>query len=405
MKYLFICLGFGFLFTSKTKAGGLPLSPFSKVSILTCDPNTEPYAIFGHSAIRIRDSLSGVDVVFNYGTFDFDDPRFYIKFLAGRLDYYLSSAPFQEFLQEYKEDHQMVREQVLNMQGPEKQLLWEKLLENLKLKNRYYKYDFFYDNCSTRIRDDIDRIYGSRYRVDDPAAGNDVPAAGNNKSFRQEIRPYFAYNPWIGFGIDVCLGLPADKRPSRNERMFLPQNLFEALEHSSIGQPQSAIGRQRLVSATVVYDFNHTTHGLPAFNWNSPIVVNWILLAIGLLVVVGEIKSKRHWAVFDVLVFGLTGMVGFALLYLWLFTDYTVARVNLNLIWACPLNLLAVLVPLPRLKKIYFSFYSIVLCGLLLFFLVAPQYFNWAILPLVLTMGMRSVGIVYSGRRVPDNLS
>src|SRR5262249_39815084 len=131
------------------------LSPYSKVSVLTCNPGPEPYAIFGHSAIRIADSVARIDVVFNYGTFDFDDPAFYQKFLSGRLIYFLSASTFADFLPEYQEGKRIVWEQVLKLTVAEKQAIYDRLLDNEKEQHRYYKYDFLYDNCTTRIRDDI----------------------------------------------------------------------------------------------------------------------------------------------------------------------------------------------------------------------------------------------------------
>lgn len=147
---------------------------------------------------------------------------YYEKFLRGRLTYFLSVTSFEDFLPEYKENHQRVREQVLNLQPQEVQRLWERLRENLKEEKRYYQYDFFYDNCTTRIREDIKWIYGARWRTDGWKFNE-------RHSFRQEITPYFIYNAWTGFGIDICIGLPADRRPSRDERMFLPANLYDAL--------------------------------------------------------------------------------------------------------------------------------------------------------------------------------
>ncbi|HEY4288209.1 MAG TPA: DUF4105 domain-containing protein [Puia sp.] len=377
MKQFYLSLGLALLLTVTVRAGEVVLSPFCRVSVLTCDPGREPYAIFGHSAIRVRNSLSDLDVVFNYGTFDFDDPHFYDKFLRGRLTYFLGITSFKDFLPEYKDDHQRVREQVLNMQPEEIQRLWDRLQENLKEENRYYKYDFFYDNCSTRIREDIKWIYGDRLRTDDWKAGE-------NRSFRQEITSYFIYNSWTGFGIDLCLGLSADKRPSPDERMFLPWNLYDALAFSSIDHGQS------VVSATVVYDFSNAGSVPTALERHTPLVVCWILLATGLLIVALEAKYRRKWVFFDGLLFTLTGLVGVALFCLWCFTDHSVTKWNQNLLWASPLNLIAVWAG-ARLKRAYFFVYSIVLAGLLLWFLVAAYYFDMAVLPLVLLLLVRSI--------------
>jgi hypothetical protein len=342
------------------------LSPYGKVSVLTCNPGREPYAIFGHSAIRVSDSVSGIDVVFNYGTFDFDDPSFYQKFLGGRLVYFLSASSFRDFLSEYQEGDRIVWEQELAMTPSEKQAMYDRLLDNLKEQNRYYKYDFLYDNCSTRIRDDIKYIRGNGW-ITPPSAGV--------SSFRQEFGSTYSYNPWTGFGIDVCTGLPADKRPSTSESLFLPKNLFDALR------------RARIVDTTIVYDFTKPMKGA-AIDWTSPLAVCWILFAISVVVLAVEIRLRRRLTIFDMALLTVTGLTGLAMVFLWALTDHRISRWNLNLLWASPLNLVALFSQ--KFKKFYFSFYLIILVLLAIFMLIAPRFLNPAVFPLVLALLTRT---------------
>src|SRR5579859_4149104 len=342
------------------------LSPYSKVSVLTCNPGREPYAIFGHSAIRVSDSVSGIDVVFNYGTFDFDDPSFYQKFLGGRLIYFLSASTFGSFLPEYQEGGRIVWEQVLKMTTAEKQAIYDRLLDNLKEQNRYYKYDFLYDNCSTRIRDKIQSICGNSWVTPSPAGAC---------SFRQQFGSTYSYNSWTGFGIDVCTGLPADKRPSANENLFLPQNLFDALE------------RAHIVDMTIVYDFTRHTKG-DVIDLTSPLVVCWVLFAISVVILIVEIRFRRRLKVFDIALLTVTGLAGLVMLFLWMLTDHRISRWNLNLLWASPLNLVALFSS--RFKRFHFSFYSIVLGLLAVFMLIAPRFLDPAIFPLVLALLTRT---------------
>jgi Domain of unknown function (DUF4105) len=343
------------------------LSTYSKVSVITCNPGPEPYAIFGHSAIRVSDSVSGIDIVFNYGTFDFDDPSFYRKFLGGRLIYFLSVSTFGSFLPEYQEGGRIVWEQVLKMTTTEKQAIYNRLLDNLKEQNRYYKYNFLYDNCSTRIGDKIQSIYGKSWVT--------LPPAGA-RSFRQQFGSTYSYNPWTGFGIDVCTGLPADKRPSPSENLFLPQNLFDALE------------RAQIVDTTIVYDFTKPTKG-EAIDWTSPLVVCWVLFAISVVILVVEIRLRRRLKVFDIALLTITGLAGLVMLFLWTLTDHRISRWNLNLLWASPLNLVALFST--RFKRFYFPFYSIVLGLLAVFMLIAPRFLDPAIFPLALALLTRTV--------------
>ena len=362
MKRLFTQLAL--LLTLNVSAAAL--SPYGKVSVLTCNPGREPFAIFGHSAIRVSDSVSGIDAVFNYGTFDFDDPNFYQKFLSGRLIYFLSASTFRDFLSEYQEGDRIVWEQVLKMTTAEKQAIYERLLDNLKEQNRYYKYDFLYDNCSTRIRDDIKYIRGNSWIT---------PPSSGASSFRQEFGSTYSYNPWTGFGIDVCTGLPADKRPGKNESLFLPQNLFDALRRASI------------VDTTIVYDFTKPTKGA-VIDWTSPLAVCWVLFAISVVILAVEIRLRRRLIVFDMTLLTVTGLAGLVMLFLWALTDHRISRWNLNLLWASPLNLLALFSQ--RFKKFYFSFYPIVLSLLAVFMLIAPRFVNPAVFPLLLVLLTRT---------------
>src|SRR5690606_5550069 len=131
------------------------------------------YATFGHSAVRVTDSSAGIDYVFNYGTFDFDTPHFYWKFVRGKLMYSLSAMDFPTFMQAYREEGRSVTEQVLNLSCPEKEMIWQFLQQNYLPENRDYKYDFLYDNCSTRIRDIFDKIFGPGWVV-----SNIIPEKG-----------------------------------------------------------------------------------------------------------------------------------------------------------------------------------------------------------------------------------
>src|SRR5678815_12567 len=124
-----------------------------RISLLTCTPGQELYSTFGHSALRLTDSLTGEDIIYNYGTFDFDDPGFYSKFTRGKLLYFVSVDKFQNFLEEYEYYQRGITEQVLNLSCTERGKLFSALQENAKDANKYYKYDFMVDNCTTRLRD------------------------------------------------------------------------------------------------------------------------------------------------------------------------------------------------------------------------------------------------------------
>ncbi len=179
------------------------LSDSSRISLLTCSSGNELYSIFGHSAIRVSDPIRSLDIVFNYGTFDFYDPNFYPNFVRGHLNYILSVSPYREFKQSYVEEGRWIWEQRLNINLNEKQHLFDSLLINYRPENRYYPYDFFGDNCATRIRD----IFVKRVSRE---ITFDYSSFEKGKSFRQLLMPNLARSQWAKLGINLLLGLPAD---------------------------------------------------------------------------------------------------------------------------------------------------------------------------------------------------
>lgn len=187
-------------------ADSLPLSPQATVSVLTCAPGTETYALFGHSALRITDPLRGFDRVYNYGTFDFATPNFYGRFMRGDLQYFLSVNSFAEFLSAYRQENRVVSEQVLALQPPEAQRLYTYLETTLHSSARFYRYQFFADNCTTRLWRDIHASVETPLQVDSAYAR---PA----RSYRQLLVPYLAPAPWVNLGMNLGLGWPADDVP------------------------------------------------------------------------------------------------------------------------------------------------------------------------------------------------
>jgi hypothetical protein len=145
-----------------------------RISLLTCSPGQELYSVFGHSALRIVDSAAGTDIVYNYGTFDFNDPDFYTKFVRGRLRYFLSQSSFADFMYEYAYFKRPVKEQVLSISSEEKHSIQQALFENISGENRFYRYDFLFDNCTTRLRDLIFRATGKAAFLPPPIAEKEL---------------------------------------------------------------------------------------------------------------------------------------------------------------------------------------------------------------------------------------
>ncbi|MGI9138040.1 MAG: DUF4105 domain-containing protein, partial [Sediminibacterium sp.] len=219
-RYLFICffIGSNFLLSPTTKAQATDTARL-QISILTCDAGEDIYTAWGHSAIRVIDSVQGSDYVFNYGTFDFETPFFISKFVKGNLEYFISVNYYSDFYAQYQYEKRNIKEQVLNLSATEKLRWYQALKKNITGKNRYYLYNFITDNCTTRVKDGL--FKNSHY----------VPNQSSEISFRNKVvlAPYQKGIPWIGLGIDLLLGSFSDQKPSDFQSAFLPDLLFEQI--------------------------------------------------------------------------------------------------------------------------------------------------------------------------------
>lgn len=349
-----------------------------RISLLTCTPGDELYSTFGHSAIRITDSVTAQDIVFNYGTFNFDDEGFYLKFIRGKLLYYVSTASFYDFKEEYLLSNRGITEQVLLLSDEEKIALRDFLFNNAKEENKYYQYDFFFDNCTTRLRD---IIAAHKQNMPPPVA---IMPGGT--TFRQAIYQYLDKNDkaWSKLGIDILLGAPTDAVMSAAEMQFLPDNLMTALDSSHRRQPV-------VVSKASLYEFQQAATGGGSFF--SPALFFGLLL----LVIVLTGFSKHHAATaflqgFDGLLFFFTGVLGIVLILMWTATNHQMCRNNYNLLWALPSY--AVLAFVVNSKKVWvkkaFKYTALFLLVVLIAWFMLPQHMNRGLLPLVLLLLYRS---------------
>src|SRR5436190_10121911 len=192
-----------------------------QISLLTCSPGEDLYLTWGHSALRIVDGSTNSDIIYNYGTFDFDDPAFYSKFTRGNLLYFVSVQKFESFFEEYQYYQRGITEQILDLSCSEKEKLVSALQENAKEENKYYKYDFMVDNCTTRLRDIVFKNANATVTSKDIRPNKKI-------TFRNLINEYLdsSYHYWSKLGIDILLGTPVDKKLTNDEAMFLPDYLL-----------------------------------------------------------------------------------------------------------------------------------------------------------------------------------
>jgi len=296
-----------------------------RISILTCAPGDQLYSIYGHNAIRIIDSKKGTDLVYNYGTFDFNTPGFAVKFMRGKLPYVLSIADYYDFIDEYNYYKRAVTEQVLYFDPVQQQKIMHYLSVNMLPENRAYKYDFFMDNCATRIRDIIDKNV-SNFKWDETKA--------SGKTFRQIIKEYQKGLPWTNFGIDLIIGAPADRKTTLSEEAFIPDYLSSALKYARYKDPRQTALQFRKID-TLTFQAKTTTNNFLL----SPWLVFIILLLIEINIYFRYLKgSVNKWIQkYDTLWLVILTFSSVLMLFMWFGTDHIPTKYNWNILWANPL--------------------------------------------------------------------
>lgn len=362
------------------------LSDDAQISVITVQPGEPVYTLFGHTAIRVQDPELGIDHSYNYGTFDYSDPLFVPRFIQGNLNYYLSVASSQAALRHYAGvEHRMVIEQVLNLDRDARQSLFNFLRTNAMPENREYRYDFLYDNCSTRVLDALDSTLTIQLTSADP-----------DQSFRDMLLPYLEPRRAVKAGIDISLGSEVDTQVTYRQQAFLPDALMEILDSATVVIDGETIP---LVART-------DTLAVPPSRGRS---IPWLLYAGWLLVILRltYLTVKKTWKsssmVFDITVFGIVGLAGCILTYMWFFTAHTVTAWNANLLWAAPTHLVFVLVWVwtrssSRIRRWYPGFALAAGVVYLLVVLIGP-YMSADILPwLLLTMTSAARFLIRSDR-------
>lgn len=307
------------------------LSPRARFSVLTCGPGTDLYATFGHSAFRLVDPELGIDQVYNYGTFDFHTPNFYTKFARGKLPYALSRQPFENFLYTYQLEGRWVKEQLLDLSTAEAASLYGFLEENHRPENRYYRYDFLFENCATKIPEVLRNVLGTglTYSYDH---------LKEPLTFRELIQKNLRWNSWSSFGIDLALGAVIDREAVGGEYSFLPEYVWSQIQHASLGGSALTARERIILDLPPLKTLSYFTA--------TPLFWMLMLLAMTLAITWIDLRNGARSRVLDFLLFFLTGSSGLILAFLWFFTDHNATVWNANLLWAFPLNLVLAFVML-----------------------------------------------------------
>ncbi|MEA1785023.1 DUF4105 domain-containing protein [Arenibacter sp. GZD96] len=357
------------------------LSPAAKISLITCGSGEELYATFGHSAFRVFDPILEIDVVYNYGTFDFNTPHFYLKFTQGKLLYSLSRQPFAHFIYEYEVENRWVKEQLLQLDASQTAHFFTFLETNYRPENRDYKYDFLFDNCATKMGEVLVRTFGDALRYD-------YTHLKEQYTFRELIHQNLKTNSWSAFGIDLALGSVIDRTATPQEHLFLPNYVMRQMQHATLGAKPLVLQER-----TILEEKGQETR--PSF-WLSPLF--WLSLLLGLVlgITYRDYRKNTQSRWLDFILFFTTGLAGFVILFLWFLSEHTTTVSNFNVLWAFPLNIIvAFFLFSKRAKGSVLGLYMMVLCGLLLLALLLwvlkIQVFSPLLLLLLTALGLRYV--------------
>jgi hypothetical protein len=370
------------------------LSEQSSVSLLTVYPRDKAvYAIFGHTAIRVQDPERQIDWVYNYGFFDSSKPHFIYHFVKGETDYILGVENYRDFLFSYAADHSAVDEQVLNLSLEEKESVFNFLNTNALPENREYRYNYFFDNCTTRPRNIIEQ------HIKGQVAYPDLEA---KTTFRDWVHICTAPYPWLSFGIDLVLGCGADSTIHARNVMFLPVGLMLAFDHAEVirDRVSSPLVKEKLAvldsedrNVDAYRQGRASKQSIRSF-FRSPLPITWgIFLLVAGFTIAGYYRKRNSRAV-DFLLFSVAGIAGCIVCYICFVSTHPCTSYNLNAIGLHPLHGIAALLMLfGNCRKLVGRYHRINFIVLSIFILIQyflPQEIPAAAIPLILCLWMRS---------------
>jgi len=350
-----------------------------QVSLLTVEPRSKAvWTIFGHTALRLYDP-DNIDAVLNWGTFDWEKPNFILRYIKGETDYFLSESPFRYFILHYSYDGAAVTEQILNIPDDEKGALLKFIQNNLQPENSEYRYNFIFDNCTTRPRDIIERFCGGSMIY-----AEQTQAVTFRRLIHQNTKPY----PWLEFGIDCVIGSGADSLITYRDELFLPERLMQALNHAVI---KSAAGEEQpiVLTSKLLLSSPDSQPARLAF-WERPLLIGLLILALYFTFVIVDYLKKYRFRLPYALLFFVAGTGGCVVVLLNFFSLHPCVQSNWNLLWLHPLHFIACIGFFFRKSYCVIRWYHAVNFVLLSSFLLGwfwiPQELNKAFIPFVVCL-------------------
>jgi hypothetical protein len=369
--------------SDETQPNIITLSDTAQISLLTSTPwDGAIYAMFGHTAIRVKDEANNLDIVFNYGIFNFNAPNFILRFIKGETDYMVDYENLDRYLREYERRKVGVIEQVFNLTQKEKQDIFNFLVINSLPENKIYRYNYFYDNCSTRPRDIIEKQIEGTIQY---------TPTNKEQTYRDLVHECVGIDLWAQFGIDLVIGADADKIITDRKKDFLPMYLMRAYEGAIIQNPDDT--QRNLLSET-----NDIFTASPFIEKSSisPLLAGIILLVF--IALVSWLSYKKRvfvlGKIFDTILFLVAGAGGCIIFFLMFFSEHPCTNPNWNIVWLNPLQLVVAFLFFVKSLSKYIYYYHFINFVALLAFLLAwcliPQQLEIAFIPYILTLTLRS---------------
>ena len=349
-----------------------------EISLLTCTPGPVAYSMYGHSALRVNNYTEDLDLVFNYGVFDYNEDNFVFKFLKGETDYFLGAEYTQGFFDRYKEEGAGVLEQVLNLTLEECNNLNALLMENLEPDNCVYRYNWLYNNCTTRAQEMIEKSIQGTVRY---------LAADREQTARAILHEYNKVDRWMEFGENFILGYELDRQLTKRQQMFIP-SLFAAEVDSAV------IVRHNGTTVPLVRETRHPLERTsevrpPQFDW--PMLTFVLLFVAWAVVGIFELRRVKTFAWIDMVMSVLVGLAGLLITFLFFFSEHAGVDSNILVIIINPLTFAFI----PFLLRRHTQPLNYAILAVFVLFAIAcfalRQSFDPALWPLALTLLLRVV--------------
>jgi len=314
-------------------------SPPPIVSVLTFAPGEIYWQRFGHNALLLRDEASGRATVYNYGIFDFQQKNFFLNFARGQMLYQLDAEPLRRTLRLYQSEDRWIYEQRLALDEAQRREIAEFLQWNTQPENAQYRYDYFLANCSTRVRDAIDRVLGGSLKAQ--LHGGQLSPA----TFRSEVTRLMSPDLPLAIGMDLGLGPKVDEPIDRWSHAFVPMSLMQSLREAKVADPETGLSKPLVEQEGWLYESDRIKEPEQAPNLLWPFLALGLISALAVLLLArarAKPAARITLALAGLMFYATASVFGLVMLAGWLLTDHWGMWSNQNLLLLNPLALLAI---------------------------------------------------------------